>query len=144
MLEPQVTAHAGELFAVLGGPAICDFGNEPPSSLEWLSARFERLESRRFSRRHRADRVRVRARVLGNGFAHEAVVRMRRELAQRYRVATAGAVFKRTDYRSLPLLERLGMGAARAPQFAGGLAAKDEGAMAKRPHDAPGEATDRR
>src|SRR5258706_14351644 len=46
-LEPQTAAHAGEMFAVLSDPAIYEYENEPPRSLEWLRARFTKLESRR-------------------------------------------------------------------------------------------------
>src|SRR5436189_3991013 len=46
-LEPQTAAHAEEMFAVLSDPAIYEYENEPPPSLEWLRARFARLESRR-------------------------------------------------------------------------------------------------
>ena len=45
-LEPQVAAHAQALFLVLGDPALYAYENEPPPSLEWLHARFLRLESR--------------------------------------------------------------------------------------------------
>ena len=46
-LEPQIAAHAEEMFAVLGDPAIYLYENEPPPSLEWLRDRFTRLETRR-------------------------------------------------------------------------------------------------
>src|SRR5713226_8277805 len=46
-LEPQTAAHAEEMFAVLSDPAIYEYENEPPPSLEWLRVRFTRLESRR-------------------------------------------------------------------------------------------------
>jgi len=46
-LEPQVAAHADEMFALLCDPAIYEYENEPPSSIEWLRERFARLESRR-------------------------------------------------------------------------------------------------
>ena len=46
VLEPQTAAHAADLFAVLRDPAIYEFENEPPPSLEWLRGRFARLESR--------------------------------------------------------------------------------------------------
>src|SRR5256885_15929378 len=46
-LEPQTAAHAEEMFAVLSDPAIYEYENEPPPSLEWLRSRFTKLESRR-------------------------------------------------------------------------------------------------
>src|SRR5205085_9214771 len=45
-LEPQTVAHAQAMFAVLSDLRIYEHENEPPSSLEWLRARFARLESR--------------------------------------------------------------------------------------------------
>ena len=46
VLEPQVAAHAHEMFSVLSDPAIYEFENAPPINEEWLRKRFERLESR--------------------------------------------------------------------------------------------------
>lgn len=47
VLEPQVAAHAEEMFAVLSDPAIYEYENEPPPCVDWLRARFKRLKSRR-------------------------------------------------------------------------------------------------
>jgi len=46
-LEPQTAAHADEMFVVLSDPAVYTYENAPPPSVEWLRARFARLESRR-------------------------------------------------------------------------------------------------
>src|SRR2546430_10721018 len=46
-LEPQVAAHAEEMFVVLSDPAIYEHERKPPPSVEWLRERFGRLESRR-------------------------------------------------------------------------------------------------
>jgi [ribosomal protein S5]-alanine N-acetyltransferase len=46
-LEPQVTAHAPQMFAVLSDPAIYEFENEPPASETYLFERFIKLESRK-------------------------------------------------------------------------------------------------
>lgn len=46
VLEPQVAAHAHELFAVLADPAIYEFENAPPASEQWLRERYQRLEER--------------------------------------------------------------------------------------------------
>ena len=35
-LEPQTAAHAEEMFAVLSGPAIYEYENQPPPALEWI------------------------------------------------------------------------------------------------------------
>ena len=45
-LEPQTAAHAPEMYSVLSDPAIYEFENEPPRSLEQLSIRFAKLETR--------------------------------------------------------------------------------------------------
>jgi hypothetical protein len=46
-LEPQLAAHADEMFVVLSDPAIYEFENQPPPPAGWLRARYARLESRR-------------------------------------------------------------------------------------------------
>ena len=43
-LEPQVAAHAEELFEVRCDSAIYEYKNQPPQSLEWLRERFTKLE----------------------------------------------------------------------------------------------------
>ena len=45
-LEPQVAAHAPEMFTVLSDPAIYEFENAAPSSEAWLAERFAKQESR--------------------------------------------------------------------------------------------------
>jgi RimJ/RimL family protein N-acetyltransferase len=45
-LEPQFASHAPVLFEVLSDPAIYEFENEPPPSLDFLRQRLRRLESR--------------------------------------------------------------------------------------------------
>ena len=45
-LEPQIAAHAEEMFVVLSDPAIYEYENQPPPSIEWLRARFAKLETR--------------------------------------------------------------------------------------------------
>lgn len=47
VLEPQVEAHAREMFAVLRDPAIYEFEGEPPPTIEALAAGYRRKESRR-------------------------------------------------------------------------------------------------
>jgi [ribosomal protein S5]-alanine N-acetyltransferase len=46
-LEPQVAAHAEAMFVVLRDPAIYEFENEPPWSVDEVRERFTELESRR-------------------------------------------------------------------------------------------------
>jgi RimJ/RimL family protein N-acetyltransferase len=143
-LEPQVAAHAEDMFVVLSDPAIYQYENEPPPSLEWLRARFTKLETR-----HSADGheqwlnwvVRLPTSELvgyvqatiypegragiayvlspanwGRGLAHEAVKAMISELVQQYQVHSLFAVLKSENLRSMRLLERLGFSLASAEQ----------------------------
>ena len=125
---------------MLSDPAIYEHENEPPASLEWLRARFARLESRRSARGDEewlnwvvrepaggligyvqatvtADGRAAIAYVLssahwGRGLARAAVEAMIRELAERHGVSRLTAVLKRENLRSLRLLERLGFAPA--------------------------------
>jgi len=135
-LEPQVAAHAEEMFALLQDPAIYRYENEAPRSLELLRERFLRLESRISPdgsqtwlnwvvRLQGAGLIGfVQATLLsdgsagvayvfgsaywGRGLAYEAVHAMLRELARRWNVGLARAVLKRSNLRSVRLLTRLG------------------------------------
>lgn len=139
VLEPQVFAHAAELYPVLSDPALYTFENEPPESEAWLAARFARLESR-----HSADGrelwlnwvIRlpdgaacgyVQATVTGNraeiayvlgspwwgrGIARTAVAALLVELEGRWGVHRVLAVLQAANLRSTHLLERLGFGPA--------------------------------
>lgn len=139
-LEPQVTAHAEEMFRVLGDPAIYEYENEPPPSVEWLRERFRRLESRvspdgreqwlnwvlRLPSSGLIGYVQAtvgddgRAAIAyelasaywGRGFGSEAVEGMIGELTGRYRVRALHAVLKAANHRSRRLLERLGFSPA--------------------------------
>lgn len=139
-LEPQTAAHAEEMFVVLGDPAIYEFENEPPPSLEWLRTRYARLESRQSAdgREQWLNWViRLRTSELigyvqatvhpngcaaiayelssahwGRGLARQAIEAMILELAERHGVGSLSAVLKRENFRSLRLLERLGFSRA--------------------------------
>lgn len=136
MLEPQLAAHAAEMYAVLSDPAIYEYENEPPPSLAWLAARFARLESRQSANGREQWLnwvIRLRPSVLigyvqatvqanghaavayelssawwGRGLASEAVRAVIDELVQQHGVQSLGAVLKRDNQRSLRLLQRLG------------------------------------
>lgn len=136
VLEPQTVAHAAAMFVVLSDPAIYEYENEPPVSLEWLTARFARLESRRSADGREQWLnwvVRLPATALagyvqatvepegraaiayvfsseywGRGIARRAVAAMIAELALHYGVRHFVAVLKRDNFRSSRLLERLG------------------------------------
>lgn len=142
VLEPQVAAHAPAMFEVLCDPALYEYENEPPSSVEWLRRRFTLLEARESGDGrqqwlnwvirlasgdlagyvqatvtgdgHAAIAYVLRSARWGRGLASEAVGAMIAELATRYDVHTLTAVLKRENRRSLRLLERLGFSMAPA------------------------------
>jgi ribosomal-protein-alanine N-acetyltransferase len=146
-LEPQVAAHADEMFGVLSDPAIYEHENAPPPSVEWLRERFGTLESRVsadgreqwlnwvvrlrtsepigyvqatvFPTGRAAIAYEMASRYWGRGFAREACEAMLSELAARYGVRQAHAVFKRSNIRSLRLLERLGFAPALPEAYVG-------------------------
>lgn len=159
-LEPQTAAHAAEMFVVLGDPAIHEFENAPPASLEWLRERFTRLESRRSADGREQWLnwvVRLPTGVLagyvqatvhadgsaaiayelasahwGQGVARRATQAMLGELVERYRVRQLRAVLKRRNLRSLHLLERLGFVPAPAQVLAAHPVDADERLMWRR------------
>ena len=159
VLEPQVAAHADEMFIVLCDPAIYEFENAPPGSAEALRERYRALEARRSPdgaqlwlnwivrlKDGGAAIGYVQATVLpdatalvayefnsawwGRGLAHEAVAAAMRELSQHLGVTRCGAVFKTGNERSRRLLARLGMRPAASGQFPSALVEAGESAMA--------------
>ncbi len=156
-LEPQVAGHAGEMFALLGDPAIYEFENAPPASESGLRDRYARLEARqsddgsqlwlnwvvRLASGELAGYV--QATVIGNGVsfvAYElasrfwrqgigraAVTAMAHELVDRYGVHTLVAVLKAANFRSHGLLVRLGFRPASAEQAIQWNAEPDERVM---------------
>ena len=162
VLEPQVAAHADEMFVVLSDPAIYEFENAPPVSVEALRERYRALEARRSPdgrqlwlnwtvRLKEGDAAigYVQSTVLpdaaalvayefnsawwGRGLAGEAVAAAMLELRQHLGVTRFGAVFKTANERSRRLLARLGMRPAVGGQFPSALAEADESAMATVP-----------
>jgi len=139
-LEPQAAQHADEMFAVLSDPAIYEYENEPPPSVEWLRERFSKLETRKSSdgreqwlnwviRIPSSELIGyVQATVYAGGRAHIAYVlcsaywgqgharrateAMIAELARHYGVRDLFAVLKDRNVRSARLLERLGFARA--------------------------------
>lgn len=134
-LEPQTTAHAQALYALLSDPALYRHEGEPPPSLQWLTDRLQRLESRQSadgSQRWlnwvirlpdqavagfvqatvRKDGSAYIAYVLGSAFwgrglARCAVALMLQELFDAYAVHTLWAVLKTDNTRSAHLLRTL-------------------------------------
>lgn len=135
-LEPQTADHADEMFVVLSDPAIYEYENEPPQSLEGLRERFRDLESRRSPNGreqwlnwvirlpdarlagyvqatvhpdHRASiAYELSSAHWGRGLARQAVEAMIGELSRHYGVRRVTAVLKQVNQRSLRLLLRLG------------------------------------
>lgn len=146
VLEPQVAAHAHDMFIVLSDPAIYEFENEPPPNEAWLRKRFQQLESRRSSdgKEQWLNWVirlpngslagYVQATVLEDhaayvayelnsehwrrGIGSSAVSAMLQELQARYGVTNFIAVLKATNFRSMALLRKLGFFAASPEQQA--------------------------
>jgi RimJ/RimL family protein N-acetyltransferase len=134
-LEPQVAAHADAMFEVLSDPAIYEYENAPPQSVEGLRERYRKLESRRSGDGHeqwlnwvlRLDSGEIAgyvqatvhddgrasiayelgSRFWGQGIASEAVGAMIAELAATHGARRVTAVFKRANRRSRRLLTRL-------------------------------------
>ena len=146
VLEPQVAAHAEEMFAVLADPAIYEFENAPPPDEEWLRKRYERLESRGPSDGSQQwlnwvirlpggelagyvqatvlyDRAAYVAYELNSqywrqGIGSSAVLAVLQELQDQYGVAVFLAVLKAKNYRSEGLLRKLGFVTASEEQAA--------------------------
>lgn len=135
-LEPQVAAHAPQMFTVLSDPAIYEFENAPPPSEAYLLERFTKLESRksRDGREHWLNWVirlpsgelagYVQATVTETSRAYvayelasrfwrrrlgsAAITLMLDELRDTYGVKDFYAVLKARNYRSEGLLKHLG------------------------------------
>lgn len=135
-LEPLVMDHALELFVVLSDPAIYEFENDPPRSLEWLRYRYSLLERRaspdgrekwlnwavRISNQDLIGYVQATlhddgrtfiayefsSQHWGKNLAFEAVTAMLLELREHYQVSELTAILKQKNHRSERLLRRLG------------------------------------
>ena len=140
VLEPQTVAHAEGMFEVLSDPAIYEFENEPPESLEWLRERYRKLETRRSADGtqhwlnwvirlptselagyvqatvHPDGRAAIAyelgSKFWGRGLASAALRAMIPVLAEDYNVRRLYAVLKYANHRSQRLLERLGFAPA--------------------------------
>ena len=141
-LEPQAARHAAEMFAVLCDPAIYEYENQPPASLDALRRRYAALESRRspdgtedwlnwiirlptgeaigyvqatvYPEGRAAIAYEFGSAWWGRGLARQAVEAMLIELSQRHGARRMTAVLKQRNQRSLRLLERLGFEPAAA------------------------------
>ena len=140
VLEPQTAAHAAEMFKVLSDPAIYEYENAPPQSLEWLRERFTMLETRRsrdgsehwlnwvirlptselvgyvqatvYPDGRAAIAYELASRFWHRGLGSGAVRAMIPALVEDYGVRHLSAVFREANHRSRLLLERLGFAPA--------------------------------
>ncbi len=136
-LEPQVAAHAAEMFCVLSDPAIYEFENAPPASLGWLTQRSGWKQGalpmaqsnaqlghpparrgvgrvcagERDAKSKRVCCLRAGQQVWRRGIGSNAVAAMMDELAAlaaQYGVNTFVTILKAGNFRSLGLLAGLG------------------------------------
>ncbi len=135
VLEPQVEAHATDMFPVLSDPAIYEFERQPPPSVERLAAGYRRLEARqspdgseqwlnwvvRLSTGELSGYVQATilpaaeslvayefaSRYWRQGIATSALTAMFKELEDAYAVTRLVAVLKLANFRSLGLLKKL-------------------------------------
>jgi [ribosomal protein S5]-alanine N-acetyltransferase len=145
-LEPQVEAHAPEMFAVLSDPAIYEFEGVPPPTVEALAAGYRRKESRqspdgseiwlnwivRLPSGEATGYVQATVMQAGyafvgyefasrywrRGIATAALRAVIEELGCRYGVCRVVAVLKTANYRSQGLLRKLGFVEAPAEAWA--------------------------
>lgn len=153
-LEPQVAAHAPEMFAVLSDPAIYEYENEPPQSVEGLRDRFADLETRLSPNGreqwlnwvirlpdsrligyvqatvHAGGRASIAYELnsahWGRGLARQAVQAMISELIENYGVLRLSAVLKQANERSFRLLRRLGFTLATPDEHVQAEVERDE------------------
>jgi ribosomal-protein-alanine N-acetyltransferase len=164
VLEPQVAAHAEEMFVVLSDPAIYEFENEPPWSVNEVREHFAELESRT-SPNGREQWLNwvvrlpgsqlagyVQATVCpqgsatiayefssahwGRGYARQSLEAMIAELARAYAVTRLSAVLKKENHRSLRLLQRLGFTMASREEHESREVERNEHLMVKTLHAA--------
>jgi ribosomal-protein-alanine N-acetyltransferase len=154
LLVPQTAVHAQEMFVVLSDPAIYEYENEPPPSLEWLRERFAKLESRQspdgqeqwlnwvihlrstelighvqatvHPNGHAAIAYELSSAYWGRGLARQAVQAMISELVEHHQVRGLYAILNRRNLRSRRLLERLGFRFAPPPEYERHKVSRDE------------------
>jgi RimJ/RimL family protein N-acetyltransferase len=156
-LEPQRAAHAAEMFLVLSDPALYEYENEAPASVQELHARFAALESRQSPNgrelwlnwvvraggegligyvqatldegRHATIAYEFGSRWWGRGLARRAAEAMLGELSARHGVRHCSAVLKQENLRSFHLLRRLRFVLATPAQHAARGVERDEWLM---------------
>ncbi len=156
ILEPQTADHAEAMFVVLSDPAIYEFENAPPASVDSLHARFSKLEARAspdgseqwlnwvirltasqhvqvtICDQHALLAYELSSKHWGKGIAQEAVSAALQELAQHYGIKQYFAILKQSNYRSKKLLDRLGFVQASAAELLVLKPDTDENAMSRK------------
>ena len=145
-LEPQVAAHAQEMFVVLSDPAIYEYENEPPQSELGLRERFIALESRQsrdgsqqwlnwvirmptgeligyvqatiYTGGRTAIAYELHSDYWGRGLASQAARAVITHLVDTHHVSNLSAVLKKENHRSMRLLQGLGFTLASAARHA--------------------------
>ena len=145
-LEPQVVAHAEEMFVVLSDPAIYEYEGVPPPSVELLANGYRRSEARlipngttpflnwvvRLPNGELTGYVQATILATGasylafefssrywrQGIGSAAVSMMLKELVSGYAVHTFVAALKTKNFRSMGLLTHLGFEPTSAEQAA--------------------------
>jgi ribosomal-protein-alanine N-acetyltransferase len=158
-LEPQLSAHAAEMFVVLSDPAIYEFENSPPASEAWLTERFTRLEAMKskdgsevwlnwvirlptgeLAGYMQATIMRAQTAYIAyelsskywrRGIGSSAVRAMQGELVAHYGVLSLVAVLKARNFRSHSLLSSLGFKPGSSEQIIMFGAEQDEATMVK-------------
>jgi RimJ/RimL family protein N-acetyltransferase len=154
VLEPLTAAHAAQMFVVLSDPAIYEYENAPPQSVQGLREHYAELETRvspngrerwfnwviRLPTSQLIGYVQAtvypdgRAAIAyelnsawwGRGLARLAVQAMIDELADQHGVRRLSAVLKRENQRSMRLLQRLGFVLASPAEHAQREVERDE------------------
>lgn len=146
-LEPLREDHAAEMFAVLSDPAIYEYENAPPASVEALAQRYRRQAAGRsadgrelwfnwvlrlhasgeaigyvqatlYPDGHAGIAYELNSHFWGRGLAQEAMRAMLAALRAGHGVRRFTAVLKQRNARSLILLQRLGFEPAAAAEDA--------------------------
>ncbi len=164
-LEPQLAAHAQEMFIVLSDPAIYAYENEPPQSVVGLRERFLALESRKsrdgsqqwlnwvirlptseligyvqatvYPGGRTAVAYELHSDYWGRGLASQAVRAVIAHLVDHYQVRCLSAVLKKENHRSMRLLQALGFTLASPDKHAEIEVERDEFLMLLTPMPTP-------
>ena len=163
-LEPQMAAHAEAMFIVLSDPAIYEYENQAPLSVEGLRERFLTLESRQsrdgsqqwlnwvirlpssgligyvqatlYPGGRAAIAYELHSAYWGRGLASAAVAAVIDHLGEHHPIQSLSAVLKKENHRSMRLLQRLSFTLATPMQHVELEVERDEFLMLRSPRGA--------